>query len=55
MNLFQQDIVLIHSTSYLYVGNITLVEDPRVEILPDVASDGSKLIYLRISDVSVKL
>lgn len=47
--------MLIHSTSYLYVGGITLAEDPRVDILSDVASDGSKLLYLRISDVSLKL
>lgn len=44
--------MLIHSTSYLYVGGITLAEDPRVNIMLDLASDGSKILYLKIADVS---
>lgn len=45
--------MLIHGSSYLYVGGITLAEDPRVEIMPDQASDGSRLLHLRITDVSI--
>lgn len=44
--------MLTHGSMYLYIGGIPLVEDPRVEILPDVAADGSRLLHLRIIDVS---
>lgn len=32
-----------------------LAEDPRVEIVADEASDGSRILYLRITEVNAKL
>lgn len=53
-SIFQQDIdiVLAHDTQYLYIGGIVLAEDPRVDILVDKNNDGSRVLHLKIIDVS---
>ncbi|KAK8735707.1 hypothetical protein OTU49_005276, partial [Cherax quadricarinatus] len=47
-----QDIVLIHDIFILHSGHETLTEDPRIEIMQDVSADGSRLLYLRISQIT---
>ncbi|XP_071520445.1 uncharacterized protein [Panulirus ornatus] len=48
----QQDIVLIHDVFLLHVGEIKITEDPRIEVVGDISTDGSRLLYLRITEVT---
>lgn len=48
------DIVMTRDTVYLYIGGIVLAEDPRVDVVADSAHDGSRILYLRIIDVSLE-
>lgn len=48
-----QDIVLIRDATILYFGSSLTVEDPRIEVVTDSSTDGSRILYLRIREVSM--